>query len=133
MARAYGKSIAPFIRLGSGLSRYANGAMTCRTIVCLPALVGAWAKRGGGLLSITNSGSAFSTEAVTREDFMVHPTRIINMNQLGHALTQMDDPPALSLYVYHANPAAATSDQNKVLTGLSREDLFTVVHETLHD
>lgn len=129
MARAYGKSIAPFIRLGSGLSRYANGAMTCRTIVCLPALVGAWAKRGGGLLASAASGSAFSTKAVTREDFMVHSTRIVNMNQLGRALTQMDDHPVLSLYVYHANPAAVTPDQNQILKGLSREDLFTVVHE----
>ncbi|MGO8882094.1 MAG: molybdopterin oxidoreductase family protein [Desulfomonilaceae bacterium] len=129
MARAYGKSVAPFIRLGSGLSRYANGAMTCRTIVCLPALVGAWAKRGGGLLAGTASGSAFSTKAVTREDFMVRSTRIVNMNQLGRALTQIADPPVLSLYVYHANPAAVTPDQNQVLMGLSREDLFTVVHE----
>ncbi len=129
MARSYGKSIAPFIRLGSGLSRYANGAMTCRTIVCLPALVGAWAKRGGGLLAGTASGSAFSTKAVTREDFMVRSSRIVNMNQLGRALTQMDDPPVLSLYVYHANPAAVTPDQNQILKGLSREDLFTVVHE----
>jgi anaerobic selenocysteine-containing dehydrogenase len=129
MARAYGKSSAPFIRLGSGLSRYANGAMTCRTIVCLPALVGAWAKKGGGLLASTVGGSAFSTKAVTREDFITHPTRIINMNQLGRALTQMDDPPVLSLYVYHANPAAVAPDQNQVLMGLGREDLFTVVHE----
>ncbi len=129
MARSYGKSIAPFIRLGGGLSRYTNGAMTCRTIVCLPALVGAWAKRGGGLLAGTASGSAFSTKAVTREDFMVRSSRIVNMNQLGRALTQMDDPPVLSLYVYHANPAAVTPDQNQILKGLSREDLFTVVHE----
>ncbi|MGC8660388.1 MAG: molybdopterin oxidoreductase family protein, partial [Desulfomonilaceae bacterium] len=129
MARAYGKSIAPFIRLGSGLSRYANGAMTCRTIVCLPALVGAWAKMGGGLLASTATGSAFSTKAVTREDFMDHPTRVINMNQLGRALTQIDDPPVLSLYVYHSNPVAVAPDQNQVLNGLSRENLFTVVHE----
>ena len=38
MAKAYGKARAPFIRLGTGLSRYGNGAMTVRTIVCLPAL-----------------------------------------------------------------------------------------------
>lgn len=129
MARGYGKSAAPFIRLGSGLSRYANGSMTCRTIVCLPALVGAWTKKGGGLLAGTASSSAFSTGAVTREDFMAHPTRIINMNQLGQALTHVSDPPVSSLYVYHANPAAVTPDQNQVLKGLTREDLFTVVHE----
>lgn len=129
MARAYGKSRAPFVRLGSGLSRYANGAMTCRTVACLPALVGAWAKKGGGLLASTSSGAAFSMKVVTREDFMARPTRIVNMNQLGQALKQISDPPILSLYVYHSNPAAVTPDQNQVLDGLSREDLFTVVHE----
>ncbi len=129
MALDYGKARAPFIRLGSGLSRYTNGAMTCRTIVCLPALVGAWAKKGGGLLAGTSSGGAFSIGEITREDFMAAPTRIINMNQLGLALTQMDNPPVLSLYVYHSNPAAVAPDQNQVLKGLSREDLFTVVHE----
>lgn len=41
----------------------------------------------------------------------------------------MDNPPIQSLYVYHSNPAAVTPDQNQVLRGLAREDLFTVVHE----
>ncbi|MBP2636697.1 MAG: fdhF 1 [Firmicutes bacterium] len=35
----------------------------------------------------------------------------------------------MSLYVYTSNPAAVAPDQNKVLQGLAREDLFTVVHE----
>jgi anaerobic selenocysteine-containing dehydrogenase len=35
----------------------------------------------------------------------------------------------MSLYVYHSNPAVVAPDQNSVLRGLSREDLFTVVHE----
>lgn len=129
MAKEYAGAQAPFIRLGSGLSRYGNGAMTVRTITCLPALVGAWAKPGGGLLSSIATGSALDTAAVTREDFMAKPTRIINMNQLGGALTTTADPPIMSLYVYHSNPAAVVPDQNAVLAGLSREDLFTVVHE----
>ena len=51
------------------------------------------------------------------------------MNQLGEALNQLKNPPIQSLYVYHSNPAAVTPDQNQVLKGLAREDLFTVVHE----
>ncbi|MBP2643202.1 MAG: molybdopterin-binding iron-sulfur cluster-binding oxidoreductase MopB-3, partial [Firmicutes bacterium] len=85
MACAYARAKAPFIRLGSGLSRYGNGAMTVRIITCLPALVGAWAKPGGGLLSSVSTGSVFDTSLVTREDFMAKPTRIINMNELGNA------------------------------------------------
>jgi anaerobic selenocysteine-containing dehydrogenase len=51
------------------------------------------------------------------------------MNQLGQALTELDDPPVKSLYVYHSNPASIAPDQNAVLRGLSRDDLFTVIHE----
>lgn len=129
MARQYASAKAPFIRLGSGLSRYANGAMTVRTITCLPAIVGAWGKPGGGLLSSISADSTFDTKKVTREDFLTKPTRIINMNQLGEALNDQAAPPVMSLYVYTSNPAIVAPDQNRVLQGLSREDLFTVVHE----
>ena len=129
MAALYGKARAPFISLGSGLSRYGNGAMTVRTITCLPALVGAWSKLGGGLLAGVTTGSAFDMRKITREDFIKKPTRIVNMNQLGSALQDTDQPPIMSLYVYHSNPALVAPDQNAVLKGLLREDLFTVVHE----
>lgn len=129
LAMAYGRAAAPFIRMGSGLTRYANGAMTARTIACLPALIGAYGKKGGGCFPDTATGGAFAMSHVTREDFMQAPTRIINMNRLGHALNELIDPPVKSLYVYHSNPAAVAPDQNSVIRGLSREDLFTVVHE----
>ncbi len=129
MAHSYAAAKAPFIRLGSGLTRYANGAMTVRTITCLPALIGAWQKKGGGLLSATSTGAAFPQHLITREDFIKKPTRLVNMNQLGDALSKLDSPPIKSLYVYHSNPAAVTPDQNAVISGLMREDLFTVVHE----
>ncbi|HJV34242.1 molybdopterin oxidoreductase family protein [Geomonas sp.] len=129
MAKAYGSARAPFIRMGSGLSRYGNGAMTVRCISCLPALVGAYGKEGGGCFPDTSTGGAFATDQLLREDLMQPPTRIVNMNRLGHALNELADPPVMSLYVYHSNPAAVTPDQNAVLKGLAREDLFTVVHE----
>jgi anaerobic selenocysteine-containing dehydrogenase len=129
MAKAYGTAKNPFIRLGSGLSRYGNGAMTIRTIVCLPAFVGAYGKRGGGCFTGTNTAGAFAMNEVLREDFMTKETRIINMNRLGWALNELNDPPVQNLYVYHSNPAAVTPDQNQVLKGLAREDLFTIVHE----
>ena len=129
MARSYAAARAPFIRLGSALSRYGNGAMTVRAISCLPALVGAYAKDGGGCFPDTATGGAFAMEELLHEDFMETPTRIVNMNRLGHALNDLADPPVMGLYVYHSNPAAVTPDQNSVLRGLAREELFTVVHE----
>ncbi len=129
LARTYAAATAPFIRLGSGLTRYGNGAMTVRTIACLPALTGAWQRTGGGLLCGTSSAPAFPLAALLRDDFSTRPTRLVNMNRLGEALNCMDDPPVMSLYVYHSNPASVTPDQNAVIQGLSRPDLFTVVHE----
>ena len=129
MAREYATAKAPFIRLGSGLTRYGNGAMTVRTISCLPAAIGAWAKPGGGIFIGTSTGGAFPLQSVTREDFMTTLPRLVSMNQLGGALTKLADPPVMSLYVYHSNPAAIAPDQNAVIRGLEREDLFTVVHE----
>jgi anaerobic selenocysteine-containing dehydrogenase len=129
MTRAYAAAKAPFIRLGSGLTRYGNGAMTVRTITCLPAISGAWQRPGGGVFPGTSTGVAFPLHIVTREDFMTTPTRMVSMNQLGHALNELADPPVTALYVYHSNPASIAPDQNAVIRGLARDDLFTVVHE----
>lgn len=129
LATAYGEARSPFIRLGGGLSRYANGAVTTRALLALPAAVGAWAKRGGGLLAGTGTGAAFDLSSLTRVDLLPGPTRTINLNRLGHALTQLEDPRVMAIYVSHCNPAVVCPDQNAVLEGLAREDLFTVVHE----
>src|SRR5208283_3387119 len=129
MARSYSRAQAPFIRLGGGLTRYGNGAMSVRCIACLPALVGAWARQGGGLMSNVATSASIDNTVITREDFMAKPTRMVNINQLGQALTELADPPVMSFYVYHSNPAGVVPDQNKVLAGLSRENIFTIVHE----
>lgn len=129
LAREYARARAPYIRLGSGLTRYGNGAMTVRTIACLPAVTGAWQRPGGGIFPGTSTGAAFPVHKVTREDFIRQPTRLVSMNQLGAALNELNDPPVMSLHVYHSNPASVAPDQNAVIRGLMRDDLFTVVHE----
>lgn len=127
LAAAYGQAQAPFLRLGCGLSRYGNGAQSVRAITCLPAVVGAWARPGGGMLARSFAGS-FDMSVLTREDLLQKPVRQLSINQLGAALA-LANQPIKGLYVYAANPAAVAPDQNAVLAGLSREDLFTVVHE----
>jgi len=130
-ARRYGATPRTFIRIGIGLSRHDNGAMTCRTLACLPALTGAYADPYGGALLSTGGAYGFDYGVLERPDLMPTPApRIINMIQLGRALTDPDlTPPIRSLYVYSSNPAAVCPDQTLVLRGLAREDLFTVVHE----
>ncbi|HTX52727.1 MAG TPA: molybdopterin-dependent oxidoreductase [Candidatus Baltobacteraceae bacterium] len=129
MAQAYGRARAPLIRIGNGLSRYANGSMNVRCIVCLPAIIGAYGKKGAGCFAGTRTEELFDLATVQRPDFMKTPTRVVNMNCLGQALTELNKPPVQGLYVYCSNPVAVAPDQNQVLKGVLREDLFTVVHE----
>src|SRR4029079_145527 len=56
-------------------------------------------------------------------------TRLVNMNHLGRALTEYDDPPVNVLFVYNCNPAVTVPDQRRIVKGLARTDLFTVVFE----
>lgn len=129
LAIAYGRAKAPFIRIGSGLTRCGNGALTTRLLLALPAAVGAWKHKGGGLLSSVPGSKAFDRSLIQHPDFMPRKTRVINMCEIGNALCSLKNPPIKSLYIYSSNPATTAPDQNRVLTGLMREDLFTVVHE----
>lgn len=129
LARAYGRAKAPAIVLGSGFSRSGNGGEATRAIAALPAAVGAWAKQGGGTYGVCSSPSLVDKSLVKLPHLAGHTQRV-NINRLGPALAGEDVAvPIHSLYVYHANPAAVTSDQNAILRGLAREDLFTIVHE----
>ncbi len=52
------------------------------------------------------------------------------MNRLGAALLgEASNPPIRALYVFGANPATSSPRAGKIVEGLRREDLFTVVHE----
>ncbi|HTY83168.1 MAG TPA: molybdopterin-dependent oxidoreductase, partial [Silvibacterium sp.] len=105
-----------------------------RTVAMLPALTGAWKHRGGGLQLTTSGAFPWDGNALERPDLMLasplkREARIINMVQLGDALTELDDPPVHALFVYNSNPASVAPDQAQVLRGMARADLFTVVHE----
>jgi anaerobic selenocysteine-containing dehydrogenase len=130
-ARRYGATRRSFIRVGIGLSRHDNGGMTCRTLACLPALTGAYADPHGGALLSSGGAAGFDYAVLERPDLVPgSPPRVINMIQLGRALTDPSlAPPVQALYVYSSNPAAVCPNQARVLEGLAREDLFTVVHE----
>jgi anaerobic selenocysteine-containing dehydrogenase len=137
LARNYARMQPSAIRINYGLQRHAGGGMAVRTIACLPALVGAWRHPAGGILLSTSGMFPLNYAALERPDWIPPGTRTINMTRLGEALTNRDeagrpaglDPPVMALYVYNSNPAAIAPDQNQVLAGLCREDLFTVVHE----
>ncbi len=134
LAREYATSAPAVIRLNYGIQRSQNGGAAARAVCMLPALVGAWKHLGGGLQLSTSGAFAFNTAALERPDLMMasplqRPARIVNMSRLGHALTELDEPAVKALFVYNSNPAAIAPNQNAVVRGMMRSDLFTVVHE----
>lgn len=132
LARAYGTARAAFVRINYGLQRHGGGAMAVRTIACLPAVTGHWRRAGGGVQLSTSANFKYNTTLLERPELSPE-VRTINMIRLGDALTMPDagvgGPPVQALIVYNSNPAAVAPDRNKVLEGLRRDDLFTVVLE----
>ena len=132
LAHEYGTTRPSLIRLNYGLQRHGGGGMAVRTICCLPAVVGSWRDVGGGALLSTSLLYPFARTArkLERPELSPPGTRTINMVQLAEALHgDLPGPPVRALFVYNSNPAAVCPDQSRVLRGLMREDLFTVVHE----
>ncbi len=130
LAHAYATTRPACIRTLVGMEHRAHGAMTFRTIGCLSALVGAWKDPGGGHLHMTSAlhFTALNIPAVRMPQLEDASIRSVNMAQLGQALTTLD-PPIRALIVFNSNPAAIAPSQQRVLDGLRRDDLFTVVVE----
>ncbi|HEV2718427.1 MAG TPA: molybdopterin-dependent oxidoreductase, partial [Thermoanaerobaculia bacterium] len=127
LGRLYGTTRPSFIRVNYGLQRHGGGGSAVRAISILPAVTGTWDDAGGGC-QMSASGT-FNLRSIAREDLIPPGTRTINMTRLGEALTETDDPPVRAMIVYNSNPASIAPDRQKVLAGLRRDDLFTVVLE----
>jgi anaerobic selenocysteine-containing dehydrogenase len=129
-AREYATTTPAVIKTADGVQRHQNGGQTFRSIVCLPALTGQYGKRGGGLSYSTGGYATWNAEAIGHAAACPPSPRSVNMNRLGAALTgEVSDPPIMALYVYNSNPVTSSPNAGKIVAGLQRDDLFTVVHE----
>jgi anaerobic selenocysteine-containing dehydrogenase len=117
------------IRIGIGIQRHGGGGMAVRTITCIPGVTGDWRYAGGGVHYDTRGFFGGDWAALWRDDLRPRDTRVLSMTRLGEGLLDLDNPPVKALFVYASNPAASIPHQTKVLRGLAREDLFTVVIE----
>ena len=127
-AAMYGNAKAALIRLGEGMTRLANGGQALRTVVLLPGVSGHYAVKGGGALLLTAASCDLNYAAV-RKPSGPATARMVNHLRLGEELLNMKEPPIRALYVSANNPAVTCPEVHKVQKGLSREDLFTVVHD----
>jgi len=134
LAREYAGTRPAYIRLNYGVQRSERGGRAVQAIAYLPALTGAWKDVGGGLTLSTSQAYRVNSGSLEMPELQLlsppgREARIINMTELGRALTEVNDPPVKALVVYNSNPAAIAPNQNLVLRGLRRADLFTVVLE----
>jgi anaerobic selenocysteine-containing dehydrogenase len=129
LAREYGRSRNASIRIGVALERTAGGTQAIRAVIALPALTGAWKDVAGGIYQAPLWEFPVNFGAICRPDWIKPGTRVVNLLKLGEALlgeTKLD-PPIKSIMVYNTNPVTQAMDVDKIVRGLQREDLFTVV------
>jgi len=122
------------IRMNYGLQRVHGGGNAVRLIAMLPALIGAWRHRAGGVLLSSSGAFPVQKAALQRPDLLAGRTpRTINMATIGDDLLREASPEfgpkVQALMVYNSNPVAIAPDSAKVVAGFAREDLFTVVLE----
>jgi anaerobic selenocysteine-containing dehydrogenase len=126
LAERYAKASPALVKCGWGLERNRNGGSAAAAVLALPAVGGKFGVRAGGF-TMSNSAS-WDIERTWLTD-QEPPTRAINMNKVGRMLTEPEGAPINVLFVYNCNPVAILPDQRRVIRGLEREDLFTVVFD----
>ncbi|CAN7321478.1 molybdopterin oxidoreductase family protein [Pseudorhodoferax sp. LjRoot39] len=122
------------IRLNYGMQRARGGGNAVRAVASLPALIGAWRHRAGGVLLSSSGQFPVQRAALQRPDLLAgRRPRTINMSTIGDALLHPGDaafgPRIEAVVVYNSNPVAVAPESAKVVQGFAREDLFTVVLE----
>ena len=115
------------LRCGWGLERNQNGGQAVAAVMAIPTLLGKFGGRGCGF-TLSNSGAG-GMDVSQIWDEASWNTRVINMTELSAVLNNPPDPPIRGLFVFNCNPVATVPDQNGIIQGLSRDDLFTVVSE----
>ncbi len=127
IAEAFAEADPALVRCGWGLERNRNGESSVAAVLALPAVAGKFGRPGGGYA--LSSSPAYEVDESRIAGAPEATTRVINMNRLGRVLLEEKDPPIKALFVYNANPVVTVPDQNRIVRGLLRDDLFTVVFD----
>jgi anaerobic selenocysteine-containing dehydrogenase len=118
------------LRAGLGLQRHAGAGQALRAVMAIPLLTGDFRYPGGGALCSGSGHHRLGNDAAgAPTDLPLVPARTLNMSRLAEVLTAPLDPPVTALVVYNANPAATVPDQERLVAGFGRRDLFTTVLE----
>jgi len=131
LAREYATTQPSAIRIGVALEKSWGGGQTIRAVTCLPALTGAWRHVGGGILQFPVWEQPYKFDVICRPDLIPKGTQVVNNLQLGRVLTGEIElkVPIKSMMCWNTNPVTQSTESEKILEGLKREDLFLVSAE----
>jgi len=131
LAREYATTQPSAIRVGVALEKSWGGSQTIRAVTSLPALTGAWRHVGGGILQFPVWEHPYKFDVICRPDLIPKGTQVVNNLQLGRVLTGETKlkVPIKSMMCWNTNPVTQSTETEKVIEGLKREDLFLVSAE----
>jgi len=109
--------------IGLGLNKSSHGAEATRAVSLLPALLG----QHRGFHYSDSKGRFVDWDYINGSKMCGEKSRVVEQVSLG---SRLDSGEFKFVFIKGSNPALMLPNQNAVRAGLSREDVFVVVHET---
>lgn len=133
-ASVIGRTKRCYFRLGYGFTRHRNGAEAMHTVLCIPAVSGAWRYRGGGAFHSNSGMYGWNRTLINGLDCRDPSVRVLDQSRIGPILCGDrrdlgDGPQITSMLIQNTNPMMVSPDLSQVAEGFARDDLFVCVHE----
>jgi anaerobic selenocysteine-containing dehydrogenase len=109
--------------IGLGLNKSSYGAEATRAVSLLPALLG----QHRGFHYSDQNGRFIDWGYINGSTMSSRKSKVVEQVSLG---TRLNSGEFKFIFVKGSNPALTLPNQNAVRSGLSREDMFVVVHDT---
>lgn len=114
--------------LGQGLQRQHRGGNIFRACAMLPAFTGNVGKPGAGFYYLNGSAEIIARKGTAPEYHAPDDSAAAPEISQMEVPAALNDPDRFKAYmVWNCNPVASNPDQAKIRSGLTRDDLFTVV------
>jgi anaerobic selenocysteine-containing dehydrogenase len=111
------------VMIGLGLNKSSHGAEATRAVSLLPALLG----QHRGFHYSDSKGRFIDWDYINGSKMSSKKSKVVEQVSVG---SRLNSGQFKFVFIKGSNPALTLPNQNAVRAGLSREDVFVVVHET---
>lgn len=123
LGEIYNRKRPGVFQIGLGLQKSFHGAEAARAVSLLPSLLGLHR----GFHYSDGRGRFIDLDYLTGSGLTEVDSRVVHQVDLG---SHLESGEFKFVFVYSTNPASTLPNQNAVRAGLSRDDVFLVVHDT---